>query len=74
MYSLCIEWDTHANMKKFPQTCKQDFNIEVQADFMTIKYKGKKYEALNIVDKKTGYGERVRVGSRSANVMMANLE
>lgn len=52
----------------------KDFNIEVQADFMTIKHQGNNYEILNITDCNTAFGERTIVRSRNAEQMMHTFE
>lgn len=52
----------------------KDFNIEVQADFMTVKHEAKTYELLNITYLGTGYGEKCVVTSRPAAVMMSKFE
>lgn len=41
---------------------------------MQVKYNGRKYEVLNIVDTNTAYGERIQVESIIAGVMMAKFE
>lgn len=50
------------------------FNVEVQADFLTVKCDEGKYEVLNIVYTSTGYGERAVVESMSSEVMMSKLQ
>lgn len=52
----------------------QDYNVEMQADFLNAKTTDGKYELLNIVDASTDYGERSIVTSRGADVMMPKLE
>lgn len=52
----------------------KEFNVEVQADFMTVNCKEKKYEVLNVEDTSTGYGERKTVDYRCAKKMMAQFE
>lgn len=52
----------------------QDFNVEVQADFMTVKNGQEKYELLNVVDCGTGFGERTFVRSRDSHNMMTKFE
>lgn len=41
---------------------------------MTIKYNGKKYGALNIVDTNNGYVERINVESLCGNVMIKTFD
>lgn len=52
----------------------KDFNIEVQADFMTVKHQGVNYELLNVSDCNTAFGERSIVTSRGASQMMQKFE
>lgn len=71
----CAKSGRPANTRKLSlKYVNKDFNVEVKADFMTVRPGEGKYEILNIVDTSTGYGERSVVGSRSTETMMSKFE
>lgn len=53
---------------------KTAFNDEIQADFITVKLRGDRYEVLNIVDTGRSYGERAIASAHTADIMMRMLE
>lgn len=52
----------------------EEFNVEVQADFMTAKFGQQNYEILNVIDTGTAYCECIVVESRNTKTMIAKFE
>lgn len=52
----------------------QAFNEEMQADFCVVYVGSNTFEMLNIVDVRTGYGERIMAPKRDAGTMKQQLE
>lgn len=64
-----------ANPKKISlKHVNRESNMEVQADFFTIKLGNDNYELLNVVDCSTACGERAIVNSRSADSMLIKFD
>lgn len=73
--NACASSGRPANTRKISlKNVNKDFNTEVQADFLTVKFGTNKYELLNVVDCSTAYAERSIVNSRSAQSMMSKFE
>lgn len=57
--AICTATGRQANKKKVSTThVNKAFNEEVQVDFVYVRIHGERFEALNIVDLGTRYGER----------------
>lgn len=72
---ICVSSGRPCNSKKISLShINEDFNEELQADFMVVYIKEKKYFVLNIVDVGRRYGERMIAESRGAAHLMEMME
>lgn len=58
---------SHKNMS-------EEFNIEVEVGYMTVKLRDAKYEILYVVNTSMAYGERITVKYRNTKTMMTKFE
>lgn len=73
--AICAASGRPANRKKLSTThINAAFNEEIQADFLYVYIREKKYEVLNIIDLGTKYGERIISQSRTAEKMKETFE
>lgn len=52
----------------------EEFNIEVEVGYTTVKLRDAKYEILYVVNTSMAYGERITVKYRNTKTMMTKFE
>lgn len=73
--AICASSGRPADRRKISTThLNAAFNDEIQADFMYVHMRGKKWEIMNIIETGTRYGERAITKSRSAEDIKQTLE